>query len=78
MHITIKPQHRQLIKDLQSALGGVTATDAVGFLIQRQGQVEINRLNDGVIHTSSQQLNVAPRNSQQEQTAFDTFEQLGI
>lgn len=84
MRIAIKPQHQQIVKDLQTALGGVNATDAVGFLLQRRGRAEIGQLGNAESvsrHLSPQQDTTrhnATQQGTQEPTAFDTFEQLGI
>ncbi|NEP11610.1 MAG: hypothetical protein F6K14_15635 [Symploca sp. SIO2C1] len=44
MRATIKPQHQQAVLDLMDSLGGVSVTDAIGYLIQTQILAALERL----------------------------------
>lgn len=44
LQVDIKPGHQPIVKTLMKKLGGVSSADAVGFLIETQGQIALARL----------------------------------
>ncbi|NET55407.1 MAG: DUF3383 domain-containing protein [Symploca sp. SIO2E6] len=73
MRATIKAQHQQAVLDLMSSLGGVSVTDAIGYLIQTQILAALERLrpearNFGTIHPvlANAELDKAGQNCQQD------------
>jgi hypothetical protein len=41
----VKPKHAALVAELQEALGGVSVTDAIGFVLERCGSKTLALLN---------------------------------